>query len=68
MATVRLGAIKFRMVGFAVGVVLAAALAIYGLSVLFWSWVLMLILGACGVDWGYAQCLLPGLAMPFFLG
>lgn len=42
---------------------------LYGASVFFWSWILMLVLGATGVDYSYGACLLPwGFIMPFFLG
>jgi len=51
----------------AAGLVLLAF--IYGLSVLFWSWILMLVLGAAHVDYSYQACVIPwGLIAPLALG
>ena len=62
----RLGPVRFVGTGLTLLVVMAF---FYGLSVLFWSWVLMLVLGAAHVDYSYSQCVLPwGLLMPFVLG
>lgn len=58
---------RFGPVKVAAGLTLL--LAIYGVSVLLWSWILMLVLGAAHVDYSYSQCVFPwGLIMPFVLG
>lgn len=66
-SSVRLGRgpLSVRTTGLSVGVALVVFAALYAVSVVLWTWILMLVLGAAGVDWGYTRCLLPwGFLMP----
>lgn len=75
-STVRLGILRLSLAGFGCVGLIALVAAIYAVSVLFWGWVLMLVLGAVhsnwphAVDaWSYRQCLFPwALLMPLVLG
>lgn len=70
---IRLGPIKVAGTSLLLCLVLLAAL--YGLSALFWTWILMLVLGAVHSGtpsvsaWGYWQTFAPwGLLCPLVLG
>lgn len=52
-----------------VGGAIVLLVVVYGISVLLWAWILMLAVGAAGLDWSYGACIAPwGLLMPLVLG
>ena len=67
MPKVRLGPIALATTSF--GGCLGLVVAMYAVSVLFWTWVLMVFMGVGGLDWGFDKVLVPwGLIAPLVLG